>query len=199
MFYELEVKGHIRVPPSSFAEDTKDSVLKRLNEKFDGFMSKDLGIVIGVSEVISIGDGVIIPGDGAAYYDTTFKILAFKPELQEVVLGKITDITDFGAFIDIGPIDGMIHVSQTMDDFVSFSKSNVLTGKQSKKVLKVNDQCRARIIAISFKEPSNPRIGLTMRQPMLGNLKWIEDALKKKSKPIKAVKTAKSAKKGAKK
>jgi len=196
MFYELEVKGHIRVPPSSFSEDTKEAVLKRLNEKFDGYMSKDLGVVIGVSEVMTIGDGVIIPGDGAAYYDTSFKILTFKPELQEVVLGKITDITDFGAFIDIGPIDGMIHVSQTMDDFVSFSKSNVLTGKESKKALKVSDKCRARIIAISFKEPSNPRIGLTMRQPMLGNLKWVEEELKKKSKPVKPVKTAR---KGAKK
>lgn len=188
MFYELEVKGHIRVPPSSFAEDTKDSVLKRLNEKFDGYMSKDVGIVIGVSEVLSIGDGIIIPGDGAVYYDTVFKILTFQPELHEVVLGRITDITDFGAFIDVGPVDGMIHVSQTMDDFVSFSKSNVLTGKESKKVLKVSDQCRARIIAVSFKEPSNPKIGLTMRQPMLGNMKWIEEDLKRKSKPIKFIK-----------
>ncbi|MBM3200585.1 DNA-directed RNA polymerase [Candidatus Woesearchaeota archaeon] len=195
MFYELEVRGHIRVPPTSFtekmnSEEIKESVLKKLNEDFEGYISKDLGVVIGVSEVLSIGEGAIIPGDGAAYYDTTFKILAFKPEVQEVVLGKITDITDFGAFIDIGPIDGMIHVSQTMDDFVSFSKSNVLTGKETKKVLKVNDHCRARIIAVSFKEPSNPKIGLTMRQPMLGNLKWLEDDAKKKSKP------AKSGKKG---
>lgn len=185
MFYELEVKGHIRVPPSSFAEETKDAVLKRLNEKFDGYISKELGVVIGVSEVLSIGDGVIIPGDGAVYYDTTFKILTFQPELQEVILGKITDITDFGAFIDIGPIDGMIHVSQTMDDFVSFSKSNVLTGKETKRVLKVNDHCRARIIAVSFKEPSNPKIGLTMRQPMLGNIKWVEEELKRKTKTVK--------------
>ena len=194
MFYELEVRGHIRVPPSSFAEETKDAVLKKLNETFQSYISKDLGIVIGVSEVLSIGDGVIIPGDGAAYYDATFKVLAFKPELQEVVLGKITDITDFGAFIDIGPVDGMIHVSQTMDDFVSFSKSNVLTGKETKKVLKVGDYCKARIIAVSFKEPSNPKIGLTMRQPMLGNLKWLEEDSKKKTKPIKETKEKKGAK-----
>ncbi|MDP2906672.1 MAG: DNA-directed RNA polymerase [Nanoarchaeota archaeon] len=192
MFYELEVRGHIRVPPSNFSEETKDAVLKKLNETFQSFVSKDLGIVIGVSEVLSIGDGVIIPGDGAAYYDATFKVLTFRPELQEVVMGKITDITDFGAFIDIGPVDGMIHVSQTMDDFVSFSKSNVLTGKESKKVLKVGDHCRARIIAVSFKEPSNPKIGLTMRQPMLGNLKWLEEDLKKKTKPVKSKKGAKN-------
>ena len=180
MFYEIEVKGHVRVPPTSFKEDTKEAVLKRLNQEYENYVSKDLGIVVGVSEVGEIGEGVIVPGDGAAYYETTFKLITFRPELQEVVFGKITDITDFGAFIEIGPIDGMIHVSQTMDDFVSFSKSNVLTGKETKRVLKVGDQCKARIIAISYKEPTNPKIGLTMRQPSLGNLKWIEEDLKKK-------------------
>jgi len=47
----------------------------------------------------------------------------------------------------------MIHVSQTMDDFVSFSKEKTLAGKESKKTLKINDICRARIIAVSFKDP----------------------------------------------
>ncbi|MDP7476533.1 MAG: S1 RNA-binding domain-containing protein, partial [Candidatus Woesearchaeota archaeon] len=104
-----------------------------------------------------------------------FEILAFKPELQEVVLGKIRDIVDFGAFITLGPIDGMIHVSQTMDDFVSFSKEKTLAGKESKKTLKINDICRARIIAVSFKDPLNPKLGLTMRQQGLGRLDWVEE------------------------
>jgi len=188
MFYEVKVRGHIRVNPTLFEEDLNKALLTRLNEQFEGFISKDLGLMIAVSSIDKIGDGIIIPGDGAAYYDTKFTVLTYKPELQEVVLGKISDITDFGAFLDIGTIDGMIHVSQTMDDYVSFSKSNVLTGKESKKVLKVNDKCRARIIAISFKDPTNPKIGLTMRQASMGSLKWIEEDLKKKDKPTKSKK-----------
>ncbi len=62
---------------------------------------------------------------------------------------------------------------------MSFSKSNVLTGKESKKNLKVGDQCRARIIAVSYKDISNPKIGLTMRQHRLGAVNWIDDQLKK--------------------
>jgi len=185
MFYELEVSGHIRVPPEDFSKDTKQAVFKRLNTQFDKYVSKDLGVVIGVSDVLDVKDGIIIPGDGAAYYETSFKILVLRPELQEVILGRITDITDFGAFVEIGPLDGMIHISQTMDDFVSFSKSNVLTGKESKRSIKSNDHCRARVIAISFKEPTSPKIGLTMRQPWLGVLKHIEEDLKKKDKPSK--------------
>ena len=182
MYYEIKVKGHVRVDPSLFGQATDIAIKSALDQRFEGFISKDLGVVIGVTSVDDIGEGVVIPGDGAAYYDTNFKILSFKPEMQEVILGKISDITDFGAFVNIGPIDGMIHVSQTMDDFVSFSKTNVLTGKESKRNLKVNDFCRARIIAVSYKDVSNPKIGLTMRQHRLGALNWIEDDIKKEKK-----------------
>ena|SRR3989344_9233484 len=185
MFYEVEVKSHIRVPPELFNSDTNEAVLQQLNKQFEGYISKDFGFIIGVSSIVSVGDGVIIPGDGAAYYETTFKLYTYKPELQEVVLGRVSEITDFGAFINIGTADGMVHVSQTMDDYVTFSKSNVLTGKETKRSLKIGDKCRARLIALSFKDPANPKIGLTMRQHMLGNLKWIEDELKKKEKSIK--------------
>ena len=181
MYYEVEVQSHVRVSPNKFSEDTEKSIMASIRERYDGVVTKELGAVIGVTEVTKVGEGVIIPGDGAAYYDTTFKLLTFKPEMQEMILGRITDITDFGAFIDMGALDGMIHISQTMDDFVSFSKSNVLTGKESKRSLKVGDKCRARIIAVSFKEAGNPKLALTMRQSRLGNLAWIDEELKKET------------------
>ena len=175
----MEIYGHVRLPPNLFGDDIKESILKRLKEMYEGHISNKLGIIIAVSEIVHIGEGIIIPGDGAAYYETKFKLFVFKPEINELVLGKITDITDFGAFIEIGPLEGMIHIGQTMDDFVSFSRSKVLTGRESKKVLKVNDKCRARIVAVSYKDINTPKIGLTMRQPRLGNIIWVEEDIKK--------------------
>ena len=180
MFYKTELKDHIRVPPNLFNMPLEEAVIKRIKTKYSGFISKDLGIVIEVSSVREIGEGIIIPGDGASYYDVSFELLTFKPEMQEIVLGKIKDIAEFGAFINIGPIDGMIHISQTMDDFVSFSKDKTLTGKESKRALKVGDICRARIIAVSFKDVLNPKLGLTMRQPGLGRLDWIKEEAEEK-------------------
>ena len=175
MFYKIELKDHIRVPPSLFNLPLEEGIIKRIKTKYTGFISRELGIVIDVGGLKEIGEGIIIPGDGASYYDILFELLTFKPEMQEIVLGKIKDIAEFGAFINIGPIDGMIHISQAMDDFVSFSKDKTLTGKEAKRVLKVNDICRARIIAVSFKDILNPKLGLTMRQPGLGRLDWIKD------------------------
>ena len=179
MFYEVKIKSHIRVPPSAFSETAKESILKRLKEKYENHISPELGAVIAVSGIDKVGEGVIIAGDGAAYYDTSYKLFIFKPEMQEIILGKIIDITEYGAFIEMGPLDGMIHVSQTMDDFVNVNKQGTLSGKESKKVLKKGDICRSRIIAVSYKDITNPKIGLTMRQHMLGSLNWIEDELKK--------------------
>ena len=180
MFYEIEMKSHVRVPPDKFDEkNLNDSILVQLNEEFEGKISQNYGIAISVSEVMKVGEGILIPGDGAAYYETSFTLLAFKPEIQEIILGEVTDITEFGVFFNMGAIDGMIHVSQTMDDFVTPSKSGVLTGKDSKKVLKTGELCRARIVAVSYKEINNPKIGLTMRQPDLGALNWIKEDKKK--------------------
>ncbi len=188
MFYDIKIKSHVRVPPVEFNIDTKEAVLHTLNKMYENHIDKDIGYVVGVLGVEEVGEGTIIPGDGAAYYQSVFRLLVYKPEIQEIILGKIGDITDFGAFINIGVTDGMIHVSQTMDDFVSFSKSGVLTGKESKRSLKAGDKCRARIIAVSFKETNNPKIGLTMRQPGLGALHWIETEEKKPEKQEKVEK-----------
>jgi len=175
MYYKVELKDHIRLPPSMFNLKKEDAVIKRIRAKYDGFISKDLGIVVDVSGIKNIKEGIIIPGDGAPYYETVFELIIFKPELHEVLTGTVRDVADFGVFLSLGPTEGMIHVSQTMDDFVSYSKDKVLLGKESKRSLKTGDACRARIIAVSYKDLDNPKLGLTMRQQGLGKLEWIEE------------------------
>lgn len=181
MFYEVLVTDHVRVEPNKFGMDTDEAVRVQLEESYSGFQDKDIGTVVAVLDVLEVKEGVIIPGDGAAYYESTFKLIVFKPELQELVYGTIEEITNFGAFINIGPIRGMIHISQTMDDFVSFSDSGVLTGKDGKKNLVQGDKCIARIVAISYKG-EEPKIGLTMRQPGLGKLDWVKAEKEKNTK-----------------
>ena len=175
MFYKVKMEDHVRVPPRLFNLDIKEALLSVLEEKYEGLIDKEMGIVIKAFDIENIGEGVIIPGDGAAYYDVTFDAITFKPELKEVVKGRVRDIQDFGAFLTIGPIEGMVHIGQIMDDHVSFSKDKVLVGKETKRTLKVGDVCLARIIAISYKDPNNPKIGLTMRQEGLGKLEWISE------------------------
>ncbi len=199
MFYIVEIEEHIRVEPKLFGLSTQEAVEKQLQETYAEYHDKEIGEVIGVLDVLQVGEGIIIPGDGAAYYKSRFKLLVWKPEMHELTYGMITEITNFGAFVNLGVMQGMIHISQTMDDYVSFSKTNTLVGKSTKRSLKKGDACLARVVAISYKG-DEPKLGLTMRQPGLGKIEWIKDEKRKAEQTAKkAAKAEEKATKGGKK
>lgn len=183
MYKTFEVEDKIRVAPDKFNLETTEAVRASLESKWEGIVDKKLGVILAVLSVDTVGEGRIFPGDGALYYPASFKLLAYQPDVGEVVMGEVIDITEFGAFVRFGPVDGMVHVSQIMGDFVSYdSKGSVLTGRDSKRKLKEGDSMVARIVSVSM-EKDQFKIGLTARQAGLGIPEWIAED-KKRSKRI---------------
>ncbi|MEM3421091.1 MAG: DNA-directed RNA polymerase [Candidatus Hadarchaeum sp.] len=180
MYKLLTIEDTVRVPPNRFSEKLEDVVLDILRKNYGGITDKDVGMVLVVTKVLDISIGRIIMGDGASYHDVTFEALVYKPEINEIAMGEIVEIVEFGAFVRLGPIDGLVHVSQVMNDFVGYDKKKgVLYGKESKRSVKEGDKVRARIVTVSLKRGTKAgKIGLTMRQPGLGKLEWIEEARK---------------------
>jgi DNA-directed RNA polymerase subunit E' len=165
-----------------FEDPLEEVVIKTLNETYNGRLDKNLGLLVSVNDLEEISEGKIIMGDGAAYHDVVFNAIFYKPELQEIIKGYIIEISEFGAFVRFGPMDGLIHVSQVTDDYINYDgKRGALIGKESNKVLEEGDSVRARIVAISLKGQTTKetKIGLTMRQVGLGKLEWIESEKKK--------------------
>lgn len=180
MYKILTVEDTVRVPPNRFSEPLNDVIMDLLRKTYVGITDKDVGTILAITELKQVGVGRVIMGDGASYHDVVFDALVYKPELNEVVLGEVVEIVEFGAFVRLGPIDGLVHVSQVMDDFVGYDKKKgTLYGKDSKRTLKEGDKVRARIVSVSLKRSAKGgKIGLTMRQAGLGKLEWIEEARK---------------------
>ena len=124
--------------------------------------------------------GKMIPGDGGTFHRVEFQALTFYPKLQEIVNGELVDITDFGAFVRIGPTDALLHLSQVMDDYLkSDVASGMIIANQSGRTLKVGSTIRARITAVSLgKAASMGKTGITCRQPFLGTDDWIAEEIK---------------------
>ncbi len=125
--------------------------------------------------------GKMIAGDGGTYHKVEFNALTFYPKLQEIVQGELVDITDFGAFVRIGPTDALLHLSQVMDDYLkSDVQAGMILANQSGRTLKVGSTIRTRITAVSLgKAASMGKIGITCRQPFLGADEWIAEEIKK--------------------
>ncbi|HUY69518.1 MAG TPA: polyribonucleotide nucleotidyltransferase, partial [Candidatus Tyrphobacter sp.] len=70
-------------------------------------------------------------------------------EIGDIVEGKIIKILDFGAIVDLGGRDGMIHVSELKNGYVS----------KVEDVVRLGDSVRVKVIKIE-----NGKIGLSLKQ-----------------------------------
>jgi len=175
MYKRLTIEDSVRVPPEYFGEDVEESVKQGLNTEVAGKIFEDIGVVVTIEEVQNVEGGDIKPEDAGVHYDVEYSALVFDPELHEAVIGEVVDVTSFGAFIRIGPFDGLCHVSQVMDEYVNLDEeNNMLVSEENQFSIQIGDQVTARIIAVSLGKQESNKLNLTMRQPGLGKQEWVE-------------------------
>ncbi len=177
MFYLYTVRDSVAIPPSKLKGDLKGAVLSQLKEELEGRVDEDMGVLVAVTGVKEVGDALIIPGDPNVYVEAVFDVLTYVPLLQEVVDGYVVDVAEFGLFVRIGPMDGLVHMSQIMDDFVRYDPSiPAFIGRDSGRSVGMRDKVRVRVVTVSLKETiADSKVGLTMRQPGLGKWEWLEE------------------------
>ena len=79
-----------------------------------------------------------------------------------VVTGKVARLTNFGAFIDLGGVDGLVHISQISHEHVA---------KASDK-LKVGEEVRAKVISV---DSESGRVSLSIKDTLAGPWDNIEE------------------------
>ena len=112
MYYIKTIEDKMRLPPDMFGSKLEDALLRLVRDKFERRLFKDAGIVLSVNDVDVMSKGVVIPGDSGAYYKVKFNALTFLPYVNEVFNAEVKEIVEFGAFSSIGPLQGLLHVSQ---------------------------------------------------------------------------------------
>jgi DNA-directed RNA polymerase subunit E' len=178
MYKRVRLKDTVEVPPEKLAEVTKTEVRKLLQDKLEGRMDEEVGSVVSVVEVHDVGEGTVLPNRPGVYYEADFDAVTFDPQMQEVVDGNVVEVVEFGAFVGIGPVDGLLHVSQISDEYLSYDGENQqLASNETAKVLSTDDAVRARIVTKSIDErnPRDSKIGLTAKQPGLGKHGWLRE------------------------
>ncbi|MFK7892870.1 MAG: Tex family protein [Granulosicoccus sp.] len=71
--------------------------------------------------------------------------------LNQVLEGQVTNVTNFGAFVDIGVHqDGLVHIASMSEQFV----------KDPRQVVKTGDIVKVKVMSV---DPARNRIGLSMR------------------------------------
>jgi len=146
---ELEVANHRAFMPASQAS------LDRIN---------DLNVLIGekfpcvVSQVDRRGKGnIVLSRRDLLDQERKQKAEKIRAELKEgdVVDGVVRKIMPFGAFVDIGGVDGLVHMSDLTYDRVNYGENAVA------KHIKVGQQVKVKVLKLEW---DNNRLSLGMKQ-----------------------------------
>ncbi len=178
MYKRVRLIDTVEVPPAALGDVTPELVKQLLQDKLEGRMDEGVGSVVSVVEVHDVGEGAVLPNRPGVYYEVEFDAVTFDPQMQEVVDGTVVEVVEFGAFVGIGPIDGLLHVSQISDEYLSYDAENQqLASRDSNRTLTVDDPVRSRIVTKSIDErnPRESKIGLTAKQPGLGKHGWLAE------------------------
>lgn len=81
-------------------------------------------------------------------------------EPGQIIEGKVLRITNFGAFVDIGGVDGLVHISQITHDHIS----------KVDEVLKVNDVVKVKVLSV---DQDSERIALSIKEALPGPFETI--------------------------
>lgn len=194
MYIMIEDENIARIPPEMLSNDYNESIMRVARETIEGKLvdvnegetQKNPGkcYVVSIVDVKPVGEGAIVHGDGGVYQTIKYKAIAYYPEMHEIIDGVVVSVKEFGAFVRIGPFDGLLHISQIMDDRIDKDMANQrFIGKDTKRDLKIGDRVRVRIVAMNLNSSSirDSQIGLTMKQMGLGKLEWLEKARNSKN------------------
>ena len=82
----------------------------------------------------------------------------------DILEGKVARLTDFGAFVDLGGVDGLVHVSEIAHEHVS----------KPSDVLKVGQDVKVKVLSV---DPEAGRVSLSIKATQKGPWERVEDEI----------------------
>ena len=103
MFVIATIADTIRIPPTMFSQSTRSCAHQEIDKKYPNRVIMDVGLVIcRYGDVTQIGDGMCVPGDGAAHHEVVFRLVIFRPFVEEVCVGHIIESSEEGIKVALG-------------------------------------------------------------------------------------------------
>eukprot|EP01130_Rhizamoeba_saxonica_P017482 TRINITY_DN8486_c0_g1_i1.p1 TRINITY_DN8486_c0_g1~~TRINITY_DN8486_c0_g1_i1.p1 ORF type:complete len:243 (-),score=74.19 TRINITY_DN8486_c0_g1_i1:87-815(-) len=159
MFILVELEDTIRIPPNDF--DNELEALKfKIGEKYANRILPDIGLVIKYHDILDLGEGHVIPGDGASHRKVRFRLVVFRPFLGQILTGRLFSCSKEGMQVSTEFFDHIYIPPDALQENTEFDEESQLWCwhyDDNKFWLELNTTMRFRIESIQFNPPSNTR------------------------------------------
>ena len=107
MFHLSRFRHSVRLPPSSFKLPLPEAISQSINRSMANSVFPGLGLVVGLYDIINIGDSFIL--EGCSVTQVEFRAVVFRPMVEEVLVGRIKSCNrSEGVFVSMGFFDDIV-------------------------------------------------------------------------------------------
>ena len=97
------VVDRIKVPANMLALPTMTALHSEIDQKYPNRVLMNVGLVIcRYRRCLKITNGLCVPGDGGSHHECLFRLVVFRPFVDEVCLGTIVKSTPEGIQVSLG-------------------------------------------------------------------------------------------------
>lgn len=89
MFILTTMRDGLLLEPAQLTMPFVDLLARSLEARYINKVVQEVGLGIAVYDILKTVGGEILLYDGAASFDVTFRLVAFRPLIGEVILGTI--------------------------------------------------------------------------------------------------------------
>jgi len=118
MFLLHEIIDTLRVEPCFLGDDKENTLADLIELKYGNKILMDVGFVIGLHSIITVGESFIHPGDGGIHTDVKFDLMIFRPFEGKFQFENVTDVyltCDFRRGFGRSCIDVSVTLCQNID------------------------------------------------------------------------------------
>ena len=157
MYFLAEIKSMLPVEPKHLRldRDPKELVLSLARKALEGQTLENIGQIIAIMDVELMGEGEIKLRDPHVYFKIKIKALLYKPVKNEILVGKVENITEASLYINIGGFDAILPMNQIgPQQFRYIAKRKEARSKKGRIVIRRGDWIRARIVRFHYRVPA---------------------------------------------
>jgi DNA-directed RNA polymerase II subunit RPB7 len=110
MFFVKHEERTMTLHPSFFGPNIPTYLFSELLKAVEGTANGDYFIITCMGEP-TVSEGRILPGNGRAEFRMNYRAICWKPFKGEVVDGIVSNVTETGIFVEVGPLSAFVSKS----------------------------------------------------------------------------------------
>lgn len=149
MFHLLEAKDKLRISPAEF---DYGSVMHQIDLKYSNkVISK--GLILSLWDILHYSDAVVHQGEGSIVLESKFRLLIFRPLINQIIIGKIKSNDSTGLYVTLGFFDDLFVPCAYLKENSTFDSQTWIWNFNGEKLyMDKGQEIRVKCVKTEFKE-----------------------------------------------